>query len=241
MGMLVNPYRHVAAGGGVDTLADLFASGEVGGFWIGDGPNTDGNVAGDSVTTATDTIFGHVMTLSANIAQPKLEASGSNVGTRFNGGTGSGQRLIYNFGSDIPQPYAIAVCITTGDTGSTIIATGSSSTKRGQISLDSSSNLIGFDGATLDSTINAPLGTRMLYHEANGASSKWFVDDSTTAKATGNAGTQVTNQLTIGALWDGTFDCNGLYFAWLIISRIPNATERARIMTRLGACGGLTI
>jgi hypothetical protein len=118
------------------------------------------------------------------------------------------------------------------------MASGSSTLVRWQISNDGSNNIIAYAGATLDSTLNMPMGTKVLAAEFNGASSKFRVNG--TQAATGNAGTQTTDQLTLGGLWDASFCGSMNIYGALFIDRILTAGEMDRAERLLGSYAGLT-
>lgn len=219
----------------VDTLADLFASGELGEHWRFDNVHTNQTVVDGDVTAATGLANGLVMTNPATAPVLKL-VSGFYAMQTF----GGGRRLKYTFGSNLTQPGTLIVCVGDTDVATHVIATGSSSTLRWQISNDGSGNLIGFAGASLDSTIDEPVAStpKVFAVEFNGASSKFRVNGTQTA--TGNAGTQSTNQLTLGALYDGTFGGSINFFGAFIINRLLTSTERDRVERLLGSYAGLT-
>lgn len=217
-----------------DDLSDLFGSGETGDWWIFDNVHTNATADGQSITAATGIVNGLVMT---NPATAPTLASLSGLWamrTHF----GSNDRLHYNFGSDISQPGTIILALGSSETTTHVICTGSSTTKRWQISDSSGGDIIMFAGSTLDSTINENYGTKAFTAEFNGASSVFRSNGTQTAS--GNAGTQATNQFTLGALYDGSFPGDINFYAALFINRLLTSTERDRAERLLGSYAGLS-
>jgi hypothetical protein len=237
MSMMVNPYRFAAPAPAAD-LADLFANGEIGDWWRFDAANTSANTVGDRIGTATGLVNGVLLqNAGLDATKPTLVQISGRDAASF-----GADILSHNFGSDIAQPGTIIVCLADTDTGATAIVTGSSSTKRWQISIDSGNDLCAFAPSELDSTINAPIGTRVLTVEFNGASSKYRSNGTQTA--TGNVGSAVTNQLTVGSLWDGTFGMSsGSIYSLLFINRLLTGGaggELDRAERLLGSHAGLS-
>lgn len=233
MGMLVNPYRHGPSY--PSTLNHLFTGGETGDHWVFDNVHTNAASDGANITTATGLVNGRVMTNPGTA--PKLRSLSGKWAMDSNG---SGVRLHHNFGSAVAQPGTIIICLQDSSVATHIIATGDSSSSRWQINNDSSGNIIMYAGSTLDTTLNEPPAdpVKVFTAEFNGASSKFRSNGTQTA--TGNAGTQSTAQLTIAALYDGTF--NGAFYTYsaLFINRILTAGELDGAERLLGSYAGLT-
>lgn len=234
MGMLVNPWRHPVIP--FSDIEALFANGEIGDYWRFDAANTDANAEGDSITAATGLVSGRILEDAVPSNAPRLRLPGGREAARFDG---DADRLIYNFGSTVAQPGTIIVCLTNSNTVPTVIVTGSSTTSRWQISIDSDGDLTAYAGAELDSTINGPIGTKVLTVEFNGASSKFRVNGTQTA--TGNAGSQGTDQITLGSLWDGQFGTTSDIYSLLFIDRLLDPTTELDPVERLlGSHAGLS-
>lgn len=232
--MLVNTWPLSFMKRNAAALKSLFAGGETGDWWVFDNVHTDQTTNGGNITTATGLINGRVMTSAGT--SPTLNLASGKWAMRSAGSGGS--RMAHNFGS-VAQPGTIILALGNSQAGSArIFATGSSSGSRWQISNDSSDNIIAFAGSTLDSTINSAMGTRLLTVEFNGASSKFRVDGTQTAAAT--TGTQATDQLTLGALYDGTFPSTTNFYSALFINRILTTNERDMAERVLGSYAGLT-
>lgn len=235
MSMLVNSFRSALPA----NLSDLFANGETGDWWRFDVANTDATTTPENFTVATGLVNGLLLEDADPANVPNTTTiSGNEVG-HFNGPS---DRLLLNFGSTIAQPGTIIISLSnTSVNTSRVIVTGSSTTLRWQISVDGSSNVIGFAGATLDSTINVPIGAKVLTYEFNGASSKIRINGTQTAS--GNMGTQGTNQLTVGSLYDGTIGPTEDIFSVLFINRLLTSGaggELDRAERLLGSHQGLT-
>ncbi len=231
MSFLVNPHRFSVA---ADNLVDLFANGEIGDFWIFDDVYTDGNNDGDPVTTATGAVNGRVLEDAGT--SPTLESISGRWAVQT--GPGGGSRLFHALGSTVAQPGTIILCSSSGELDTHSIVTGSLTTLRWQISTNSGGDIIAFAGSSLDSTINENYATQVFAVEFNGASSKFRVNGTQTAAAT--TGTQSTNQITIGALWDGTSLGTTQFYALLFINRLLTASELDRAERMLGSKGGVT-
>lgn len=201
----------------------MFGGGETGDLWRFDADNTDATTAGDGIGTATGLVNSTTMTAPDASNKPTLQTVGGYQCASFDG---SGDRLVRAFGSTVSQPGTILIALRNNSTATHAIVTGSSSSSRWQISNDSSDNIILVSASTaLDSTFNSPIGDAVLTVELNGASSKFRKNGIQTAS--GNAGTGGTNQLTVGALWDGTFGGAMDVYAVMFINRVLTSTERA--------------
>lgn len=195
------------------SLSSLFSGGEDGDMWLFHPDYCDAL----NITEVTGVVNGLILQDGDASHLPKLRFNNGRWAAYFDGNT---DRLFYNFGSTIAQPGTIIVGLRSLDTATSVIVTGSASGSRWQISNDGSDNIIMFAGSTFDSTTNSPInnGTTELSSVItgifNGASSAFRENGS--AIATGNPGSQGTNQITLGALWDGTFahtfHCCGLLF-----------------------------
>lgn len=235
MSFLINPYAYAASAPPFDP-ATLFTGGEVGDFWRFDAANTDANAVNDPITVATGVVNGLLLEEvdPAGSSATLTDISG-NIAGNFNSAS---ERMDYDFGSTIAQPATIIICIGDNDLATHIIVTGSAAGSRMQISNDSSDNIIMFAGSTLDTTINANFGTKVFTAEFNGASSKFRQNGTQTA--TGNAGTQGTNRITISALWDGTFPGSMNIYSLLFIDRILTSTELDDVERLMGSHAGLS-
>lgn len=234
MGMLVNPYRHGAA----FNPASLFTGGETGDYWRFDAANTDANVATDPIGTATGVVNGRTLVQATAVNKPTLTTVSGREAASFDASGANDDWLIHSFGSTVSQPATLIVCLGDTSTLTHVIATGSSTTSRMQLSVDGSNNVIIYAGSTLDSTNNAPIGTKVITGIFDGASSKTRYNGTQTA--TGNAGTQSTNQLTVGALWDGTFAGTNVIYSLLFINRLLTSDELNNAERYLGAHAGLS-
>lgn len=205
-------------------LSPIFASGEEGDVWSFDPTNL---VTSGAITTVTGLINGLNLTVPAGTG-PNLGKSDDRWVGRF-----SGNRMIHAFGSTLTQAGTIILGIRSADTNTHAIVTGSGSSSRWQLSNDSGDDLIAFANSELDSGLNAPVGHAAIGALFNGASSAYYKDGSVVA--TGNVGTQGTNQITIGALWDGTFSLTGDIFAVFIVDRELTAGELSDVFTYMAA------
>lgn len=222
------------AGGasGPDNLADLFANGEVGDWWRFDNVHTNAASAGATCTSATGIINGRVLSSSNNA---ELQSSGGNFFLNM-----TSDMFIHNFGSTRPQPGTVIICVNDTDTTTHVVYSGSSSALRWQLSNSGSGDIILFAGATLDTTVNegAGFGLKVVTGVFNGASSLSRFNGTQTA--TGNAGTQGTDRITLGALYDGTFGGSINVYSLLVIDRLLTASELDRAERLLGSHAGLT-
>lgn len=214
----------------------LFANGEIGDLWRFDADNTNATVVTDPVNEATGLVNSRVMDdLDPAGSSATLVQVNGNFAAQFDAGS---DLLYHNFGSTVVQPGTIILCLGDSDVTTHVLATGSSAALRWQISNDGSDNIIAFAGATLDSTINAPIGTKVLAAVFNGASSVFRVNG--VQVATGNAGTQGTDRLTLGALYDGTFAGTVNFYSAMFINRLLTAPELDGAERLLGSHAGLS-
>jgi hypothetical protein len=225
----------------VDDLSDLFAGGEDGDWWRFDVANTTATAVGDPFLTATGIINALALTAPSGSNRPEIGNATGYEYASFLGATAD--RLIHTFGSDISQPGTIIACMSDGDTSTHAIYTGSSSTKRWQLSNSSGGDLIMFAGSTLDTTLNEPPASTAVVFTAefNGGSSVFRRNG--TQLVTGSAGTQVTNQLTVGAVWDGSSAGSITVYSLLFIDRLlttGDGGERDRAERLLGSHAGVT-
>jgi hypothetical protein len=221
---------------GVDDLSDLFANGEVGDWWRFDAANTNSTGVGTAFTTATGIVNGLVLSeADAGGTSPGIVATGGYEAANIDSAS---ERLIYNFGSTIAQPGTIIICLFGNTLATHVILTGSSAAVRWHLANNSTDDIIMFAGTTLDSTINADYGTKVFTAEFNGASSVFRSNGTQTA--TGNAGTQGTNRITLGALYDGTNTFDGRVYSLLVIDRLLTSTERDRAERLFGSHAGLS-
>lgn len=217
-----------------DALNYLFANGETGDYWVFDNVHTDAATIGAEISSAIGLANGLNLSAPDMSHTPNLTMT-SRMGADFDG---SADRLRHAFGSTIAQPGTIIICVFDNATSTHGIVTGSAAGSRWQISVDSANDLIAFASAEMDSGQNAPIDTKVLTVEYNGASSRFRING--TQVATGNVGTQGTNQLTLGAIWDGTFGMNGKVYGLLFINRILTGAERDDAERFLGSLVGLT-
>jgi hypothetical protein len=216
-------------------LDDLFANGEIGDWWRFDSENTTVGAVSQLIDTATGIVNGRVLSQSTEANRPILTTVSGTECAHFGNGS---DYLIHSLGSTVAQPGTIIISIADTATSTHPIITGSSSSSRWQINNDSDDDIIAYAGAELDSGFNAPIGTKVLTVEFNGASSKFRRNGVQTAS--GNAGSQSTNQITIGALWDGSFPGDFSVWSLLFIDRILTASELDRAERLLGGHAGLS-
>jgi hypothetical protein len=216
--------------------ATLFTSGEVGDLWRFDNVHTDQTVVGSNISAATGLVNGHVLGVADPANLPDLAQPSGIYAARFDG---SADRLIYNFGTNIAQPGTIIICVNDGSIATHSLVSGSSSTLRWQLGTSSANFVILFAGSTYTTTLAENYGFKVLTAEFNGTSSKLYANG-TQIGTTGNAGTQATNQITVGANFDGSGGFNGDIYSVLIISRLLTSTERDRAERLLGSHAGLT-
>lgn len=219
------------------SLSGLWQPGDFGDWWRFDAANTDADAESDPITLATGNLNGLLLEDADPANVPNLNTVSGNQAGRF---SAPSDRLFLNFGSTIPQPITIIVSLNNGSVGtSSVIVTGSSTTLRCQISVDSSSRLIGFAGTTLLSGTTVPIGAKVLTFVFNGASSKIRING--TQVASGNMGTQGTDQITVGALYDGT---NGptedIFSLAFHAGRVPSDSELNITERAMGAHQGLS-
>jgi hypothetical protein len=207
-------------------IEDLFANGELGDYWRYDLANTDANALNDPFTTATGLVNGLVMNVGDPTKTPEIiDLNGVEVGDF---GTPS-DRMVYNFGGAVPQPGTIIIAIQSVlDLASRVVYSGSAVGSRWQLSINSTSDIISFAGLSLDSGRDKPFGTHIITSEFNGASSSisFRGDGGTSSLATGNAGSQSTDQICLGSLWDGTIGAGFICPALLMIDRLLTASEK---------------
>lgn len=240
MSFVINPYRYAVSGPPYDPSV-LFGGGEVGDWWVFDPANTDAAVDEDPITVATGLVNGLILE-DAGTTPPTLQDVGGGKWAARTRNDNSG-RLFHTFGSSVAQPLTIILCVGDSDTSTHILCTGSSSGSRCQISNSGGGDLIMFAGSTLDTTINEPPAStpKVFTAQFNGGSSLFRSNGTQTA--TGNAGTQGTNQLTLGALYDGTFPGSVNFYAALFIDRILTAgagNELDLAERGMGVYAGLT-
>ena len=203
-------------------LAGLFTGGYIGDVWRFSPPYSDAVADNDPIGSVTGAVNGRALTASST-ARPLLRKVGNRWCARTDG---VNDRLVHNFGSAVAQPGTIIVCLGDSSIATHTIATGSSTGSRWQISNDGSGNVIAFAGTTLDSTLNEPPAdpAKVLMAEFDGATTKFYANG--VLVATGNAGTQSTDQITFGALWDGTFGGDINFYSALFINKKLSVAER---------------
>lgn len=218
------------------TLNHLFTGGETGDHWVFDDTHTTHSGVGTDITAATGLVNGLVMTGPDAANRPDLNLVSGRYSALFDG---NGDRLKYTFGANVSQPGTIILAGNSTDPNNPKgIVTGSSTTLRWQMSVDGSGNIIIYAGASLDTTRNAALGNQVFTAVYNGASSLSRFNGTQTAS--GNAGTQQTNQVTIGALYDGTLGFTLNAYSLLFINRILTPTELDGAERLMGTYGGLS-
>jgi hypothetical protein len=217
-----------------DALNYLFAGGETGDYWVFDNVHTNAATINAEISSAIGLANGLNLSAPDMANTPNLTMA-SRMGADFDG---VGDRLQYAIGSTIAQPGTIIICLLDNSTATHGIVTGSSTTLRWQISNDSSDNIIMFAGTSKDTTINAGFGTKVFTAQFNGASSLFRQNG--TQVASGTAGAQSTNQVTVGAIYDGTFGMDGKVYGLLFIDRILTTAERDDAERFLGSLSGLT-
>jgi hypothetical protein len=226
-------------------LDDLFASGEEGDWWWFHTKFMNLKGFNEQISSVTGQVNELELTPLDDVSNKRANTRLADENSTLSGyqcayfdGTSLSDTLHYDFGSTIAQPGTIILALKSSDTDTGIYCTGSSDSLRWQISNDGGDDIVAFAGSELDSTFNSPIGTKVLAVEYNGASSRFIRNGTVTA--TGNAGSQGTDQLTLGAVWDETFPAEFFLFAALFIDRILTSDELDRAQRILGSKGGIT-
>lgn len=215
------PISYMAVGASDHPLAALFAGGETGDVWRFDQQNTDAaGTSSDPFSTATGSINGLQLTQGTGTRQPKIRITNGVEMAYFDGS----DMLTHTFEADVAQPGTIIIGLSSTDTTTHAIYTGSSSTKRWQLSNSSTDDLLAVADATLSiSPLKTPLNNAVISSIYNGASSSVRVNRG--QRISGNAGAVATNQISLGALWDATVAFTGDIAGFIFINRVLTTAE----------------
>lgn len=229
-------------GGAVLSFTPLAISGAIG-WWRGDlgvttatGVSVWANqVAGDANSNFVQATTGKQPTLSAGNAAWNGQTVLTSNGTKA-------MQSVGTWAVSLAQPKTY-ICVgrqTTADANNRQFMDG---VVGRQIAFGAATtgNISTFSSGTLSSTTTWLNNKRVVLIAANGASSSIFVDDSATAKATGNPGASTPTGLILG--WAAS-DANTWIGEWaelIVYNRLLTAAERLTIFQYLGARYAITV